>query len=136
MIKMGSIKYNTIFKVTENDLEEVLAKYEESRGGFDNEDTNSEAMFFFTCKYLFGAQILTHGYGPIWIGLQNATARYSNNGKGELFPDIRTALTELLHVNSLYRVSLYYSTDAVQRLRFIAEYIEECRDSGDFLIYG
>jgi len=121
-------------QVTLNNLDDLIAKYIESRGGESNENTDSEAMFIAIGKYC-GAFILSTGLGPVWIGMQNATARMTNGGKP--FKSVREALVAVLTSRrpTLLGIKVIYSNNSVERLNWMADRIMENKGSGDYLIY-
>src|SRR5574337_446711 len=125
-----------INRVTKENLTEYIELYAKARGGEANEETESEAMFVVLAKYR-GIYILSTGFlGPVWIGLQNATARWTHYGKP--FPSVRAALEGVL--NDAHPLStelaVYYSDNSVTRLRFLANQIEAYKRDGDFLLWA
>jgi len=122
--------------VIPEDIDRYIKRYEEARGGTHNEQTSSEAMFVLVGKYS-GIYMLTTGIGPIWVGLQNATARWTNKGKP--FDSVQHAIDSIFSNRDISPtnrlVQLYYSEDSAERLRWIADRIESFKASGDFLLY-
>lgn len=122
--------------VTPEEIDKFIQQYEQARGGSANEQTDSEAMFVLVGKYS-GIYMLTTGIGPMWIGLQNATARWTNKGKS--FDSVQHAIDSIFSNRDISPtnrlVQLYYSEDSVERLRWIADRIEAFKASGDFLLY-
>ena len=76
-------------RVTTENLTDYLERYSAARGGELNEETDSEAAFVVLAQYC-GAYILNTAFGPLWIGVQNATARWADDGKP--FPSMRAAI--------------------------------------------
>jgi hypothetical protein len=126
-------KYPSIAKVTERTIPRWVDVYRKDREGIENTDTTSEAMFFFVAVYEGGAQILTHGHGIKWVGLQNATACFTEDGMGGSFPTICDALERVFKCDWV-RNFVYYSTNSVERLRFIADMVEQNYDRGTFVL--
>lgn len=118
--------------VTKENLDEIVKKYAKARGGENNEDTNSEAAFVLVSKYL-GAYILNTWAGPIWIGMQNATARWTNGGKP--FDSARAAIEAVMDYRGPAKAAVYYSEDSVERLRYLANSIENFKKCGDVLLW-
>lgn len=120
--------------VTKENLDEFLKLYAEARGGEENEDTNSEAMFVVVSKYR-GIYFLSTGLGPLWIGLQNASARWTNGGKP--FSTVRAAIEGVTnnHHPLSTDLAVFYSEDSISRLRWLADRIEEYKNGGDFLLW-
>lgn len=121
-------------QVTFENLESFIERYAEARGGELNELTNSEAMFVFKSQF-GGMYILNTGLGIVWIGIQNASARWSNNGK--YFSSIRDALYDVLSSNDPIHsidAGLFYSEDAASRLRMLANQNLEYKKSNEFLV--
>lgn len=123
--------------VTRENLPDYLAKYAAHRGGEMNEETASEAAFVVVTKYR-GAYILHTGIGPIWIGIQSASARWSRDGRGAPFASVRAALEDALDQShpTARDSAVYYSENSSERLRFIADKIEEFKSSGTFLLWA
>jgi hypothetical protein len=122
-------------RVTEDNIDDMLNRYIAARGGLFNEDTNSEAMFVCVGKYR-GAYILSTWQGPVWVGVQNATARWTRNGCP--FKSMLDALNEVIHPKNhpLNRdLAVYYFEDSVLMLRWLADYLRDCKSAGDFLLY-
>lgn len=130
-------------RVNEQTINGYLERYAVSRGGDFNEQTNSEAMFVLVGKYR-GIYLLTTGKGPLWVGVSNAMARWTNGG--EVFPSVRAA-TEVAFKDRRHPqfvalelwysgLELWYSEDAVSRLRWIADRIAEQKASGEFLLWA
>lgn len=122
-------------RVTTENLDSLLKRYTEARGGELNEETNSEAMFVVLGKYS-GAYILNTALGPLWIGVQNATARWTDGGKP--FESVRAAIEDVMTSNypPAKFAAVFYSDDSVALLRWLADQIEEFKKAGDFLLYG
>lgn len=122
-------------RVTANTLDDYLVRYSAARGGELNEHTDSEAVFIAIARYR-GAYILNTGMGPIWIGLQNASSRWTDDGKP--FASVRAALEAAMTSDhpTASGLGVYYSDDSVVRLRWIAEQLEEFKKSGTFLLYA
>lgn len=122
-------------RVTPESLDEYLNRYSLARGGELNEFTDSEAAFIVLGKYK-GAYILNTGLGPLWIGVQNASARWTDGGKP--FQSVRAAIEHVMtseHPTSI-GLALYYSEDAVERLRWLADRIDEFKKLGTFLLWA
>lgn len=127
-----------IERVTAESLDRHLELYAKVRGGIDNEQTESEAQFIFVRKY-GGLYFLHAGApGPLWIGAQNATARWSADGQGSRFPSVRAAIDGVIGCRDAMSIgqALFYTDDSVERLRWMAERIEAFKASGDFLLYA
>lgn len=122
-------------KVTVESIDHFVSLYSVARGGETNEETESEAMFVLATKYK-GAYLLSTWPAPLWIGVQNAKARWSTNGKP--FASVRAAIEAVLtaHDPESLHLAVYYSTDSVERLRWLADQIEANKAAGDFLLYG
>lgn len=122
-------------QVTLKNLDALLDRYANARGGELNELTHSEAMFVFRSKF-GGAYILNTGLGIVWIGLQNASARWSNNGKP--FPSVRAALLDVLENDSpshSVEAGAFYSEDSVVRLRWLADQVEQYKADTSTLVH-
>lgn len=117
-------------QVTIANLDAFLKRYAKARGGEQNEATDCEAMFVFCAKYR-GMYILTTAPALIWIGLQNTTARWTNNGGS--FPSVKVAITRVLTAGEI-GAGVFYSEDAVARLTWCAQRLAEFKASGDFLL--
>lgn len=123
-------------RVNEQTIDNYLERYTVSRGGDFNEQTNSEAMFVLVGKYR-GVYLLTTGKGPLWVGVSNAMARWTNGG--EVFPSVRAATGVAFKDHNhpqFVAIELWYSEDAISRLRWIAERIAEQKASGEFLLWA
>ena len=123
--------------VTNENLDDFVNKYAAHRGGELNEETASEAAFVVVAKYK-GAYILHTGIGPIWIGIQSASARWSSDGKGAPFASVRAAIEDALGQShpTARDSAVYYSENSSERLRFVADKIEEFKGSGTFLLWA
>lgn len=111
--------------VSSKNLQRYLQKYSLARGGLLYEKTYSEAMFILVCDagvyQLHASRRLIY-----WIGMQNATARWTAlNGKS--FTNVEAALDQAVNA-AIYNAVLYYSEDAIERLRWIANYIEKAKN--------
>jgi hypothetical protein len=121
-------------QVTIDTLDAFMDRYCIARGGEQNEDTDSEAMFVGIGKYS-GAFMLTTGLGPMWVGLQNATARLSSDGNGTPYASVRDAVWDALTLRRARAPSeVLYSENAEQRLQWLAGRITENKACGDFLL--
>ena len=123
-------------QVTLSNLDSFIERYAKARGGELNEETDSEAMFVFRSQF-GGAYILNTGVGILWIGLQNASARWSNGGKP--FPSVRAALVDVLSSaspNQAIGAGAFYSEDSVARLRWLADQVESFKASSTFLLHA
>ena len=122
-------------QVTIENLDERLARFATLRGGEHNQETESEAMFVCCGKYS-GLHVLHTGYAIVWVGVQNCSARVSNNGAQ--FPSVGAALKFMLELkHPLFRGSqLYLSTDSRQLLRWMADKIDEHYAADDFLCWA
>lgn len=125
-----------IEQVTLTNIDSLIERFTKARGGAQNDDTTSEAMFIYLTKYA-GVSMLhvSSAIGIYWIGLQNATARATKGGKP--YASIKEAimLMEAGHVTTI-GIRFFYTDDAVERLRMMAAHVEVCRKSGDFLLYS
>ena len=123
-------------RVTEDNLVEIIASHAAARGGIDNQVTHSESAFVCIGKYC-GAYVLSTFNGPMWIGLQSSTARWTDNGRP--FASISHALEAILRApdDPFYcDLAAYYFDDSVLMFRWLADKIESYKSSGDFLISG
>lgn len=122
-------------RVTAGNLDEYLARYSAARGGELNEETDSEAAFVVIAQYR-GAYILNTGLGPLWIGAQNATSRWTDGGMP--FASVRAALEAAMTSDhpTARGLGVYYSEDSVERLRWLANRLEEFKKSGTFLLFA
>ena len=112
--------------VTRKTLLSFLARCDFARNGLMNEETESEVMFVIAPT--FGGIFLLHtsvALGPVWIGIQNATARAMHRGTS--FPSVLTALEWAV---SQYPEEVFYTDDAAERLRWMAERVATCYASG------
>lgn len=116
--------------VTAESLETFLQKYRKARGGELNEFTDSEAMFV-AIKIHGGAYQLHTGLGIFWVGIQNASSRWSQQGLK--FISVRRALEAVLDDGA---VQLYYSEDSVERLRWLAERLAEYKAMDQTICVG
>lgn len=121
--------------VTNGRVQHYLDLYAASRGGLENQDTNSEAAFILHGPYC-GANMITVGREIMWTGLQNASARISNDGNpwGSIEDAIKFAMTA--RIPRLVHSMVWYSDNAVERFRWLADRVEEAYASGDFLLYS
>lgn len=125
-----------MIQVTLETLDAFIAKYAKARGGELNEDTDSEAMFLASGRFT-GVYMLSTALSPMWIGLQNATARSSSDGKGTPFPTVRDAVQSMLtRPLAQGRAEVFYSEDAAECLRWTADRIESFKAMGGSLLYG
>lgn len=126
---------STIKRVTAATLDDCLKRYSAIRGGELNEETFSEAAFIMLAQYR-GAYILNTGLGVLWIGLQNASGRWSDGGKP--FATVRSALEVAMKSTHPTAVgsAVYYSEDSVERLRWVADRLEEFKQQGTFLMWA
>ncbi len=123
-------------EVTKETIDFFVSMYSAVRDGERNESTESEAMFVAVGKYA-GCFILSTGLGPMWIGVQNATARMSSDGKGAPFADARSAIELLLaDPHPLRKVRVFYSDNSVERMHWLADRIAEFKAAGEFLLYA
>lgn len=120
-----------IENVTQINIDSLLDRYRLARQGETNNDTTSEAMFVLSTQFNLGAMLLTTGFGILWIGIQNATARMSSDGKGTPYPSIKHAL---LHAMDLKPRDVYYTDNAVERFRWLADRLEKFYADPSFLI--
>jgi hypothetical protein len=122
-------------RVTTETIDDYLRRYSTTRDGELNEDTYSEAAFVMLARYS-GAYILHTGIGVVWIGLQNASSRWTDGGKP--FVSVRAALEAALTSThpTTAGAAVYYSEDADMRLRWLADQIEEFKASGTFLLWA
>jgi len=121
-------------QVTPSNIDDLLCRYDRARDGEMNEDTDSEAAFVFASKF-GGAYTLHTGIGIFWVGLQNASARWSNGG--EQFPSVRSAIESALNsTNPIQSIGggVFYSEDSTERLRWLADRIESFKSCGSFLL--
>lgn len=122
-----------IVQVTTDNLEELVARYKSERGGENNEDTDSEVVFVLSPRFS-GVYVLHHGYcRPIWVGLQNATARVTRGGSGTPFASVSAALEWTLR-GSLDAV--FYTDDSVERLNWLAARIKDFKAENISLVLG
>lgn len=126
-----------IEQVTLTNIDSLIERFTKARGGAQNDDTTSEAMFIYLTKYA-GVSMLhvSSAIGIYWIGLQNATARATKDGKP--YASIKEAITRMMeggHVTTV-GIRFFYTDNAVERLRMMAAHVEVCRKSGDFLLYS
>lgn len=121
-----------ITQVTASNLDEMYAQYLSARGGETNEETDSEAVFMLSARF-FGAYTLHNGFcSPVWIGLQNATARITDHG--EPFGSVIEALEWAVKTHP---VSVYYSDDSVERLHWLADRVRDFKaENRTILISG
>lgn len=122
-------------RVTAATIDTYLKRYATARGGELNENTNSEAGFVVLSKYS-GAYILNTGLGPLWIGMQNASSRWTDGGNP--FASVRAALDAAMtnpHPTAM-DAAIFYSENSVERLRWLADRLEEFKKSGDFLLWA
>lgn len=120
--------------VTADNLDQMVERYSVARGGELNENTNSEARFVAIAQYR-GAYILSTGLGPVWIGIQNASARWTEDGHA--FASVRSAIQAIWdnrHPTAM-RAAVYYFDDSSRMLRWVADRIDEYKRSGDFLLH-
>jgi len=122
-------------RVTEENLDDYLARYSATRGGELNEETDSEAAFVVIAQHR-GAYILNTGLGPVWIGAQNASSRWTDDGKP--FASVRDALKSAMNNKhpTAKGIGIYYSDDSVELLRWMADRIEEFKKAGTFLLWA
>lgn len=97
----------------------LLRRYELARGGLANENTPSEAMFVMVVQFGGVYQLTTGVAGPLWVGLQNPTARWSA-GADTPFASVMDALLTVLDAGA----EVFYSDEAPERLRWLADRIE------------
>ena len=107
-------------RVTIETYKNFLARYDQARGGALNTLTYSEVMFVFGAPSI-GVFILTTGVTLMWIGVQNASAWWSNAGKPFSSVDQAVETVLMAHVD---QGELYYSEDSAERCRKIAELID------------
>lgn len=122
-------------QVTAENLDDYLKRYSAARDGELNEETDSEAAFVVLAQYR-GAYILNTGLGVLWIGVQNASGRWTDGGKP--FASIRAALEAAItstHPTAMM-AKVYYSEDSVARLRWLADRLEEFKKAGTFLLWA
>jgi hypothetical protein len=122
-------------RVTTENIDDYMKRYSVARGGELNEDTDSEAAFVVLAQYR-GAYILNTGLGPLWIGVQNASARWTDDGKP--FQSVLAALEAAMtssHPTAM-GAAVYYSEDSVERLRWLADQLEEFKKAGTFLLWA
>lgn len=121
--------------VTSENLDDYLSRYIAARGGELNQDTDSEAAFVMLAQYQ-GAYILNTGVGVLWIGVQNASGRWTDGGWP--FATVRSAIEAVMtnaHPTARGR-AVYYSEDSVDRLRWLADKLEEFKNAGTFLMWA
>lgn len=113
-----------IEQVTHSNLFDMVERYARARGGETNEQTDSEAQFVAAGPYQ-GVLVLTTNLpcGPVWVGMQNASSRATDHGKG--FESVTSAVHKMLLMTDWRRVSIYYTDDARERLRWMADRIDE-----------
>lgn len=125
-----------MIRVTLDTLDGFIAKYAAARGGELNEDTDSEAMFVCSGRFS-GVYVLSTAFGPMWIGVQNATARSSSDGEGAPFATVRDAVKDMLtKPGRRGSAEVFYSDDAAERLRWMADRIASFKAMGGFLLCG
>jgi hypothetical protein len=120
--------------VTQENLSKFVELYAEMRGGDPlNQDTYSEAGFVLASKYQ-GVYFLHTGIGIVWIGLQNASSRWTN--KGELFRSVTDALEAPFKSNNpeACHIELYFSKDSTDRFEKISEIIERFKNDRAVLV--
>lgn len=124
----------TLQQVTLATLNEFAERYHTARGGVGNQDTDSEAAFVYLSQY-GGAYVLFTGMGIFWIGLQNSSARWTNNGRP--FSDVRDALYAVLEcTDPVHSVGggLFYAENSVELLSFVAERVRNFKACGSFMV--
>lgn len=116
-------------KVTHENLKQCLKEY-----AADRENEFSEAMFFVVADF-GGVYILHDSNWTMWFGVQNASARFSWNGRP--FLNIRDALKAMLNTTwpPLMASNIYLSTNAETRLSFMQNAIAYYKDKGGILLY-
>lgn len=127
-----------IEEVTRDNLDDFIVKFTKARGGLHNQDTESEASFFFVTRYA-GAFTLYTGSTILWIGAQNCSARISKDGRGAGYPSIRVAVRDILEADNILLsrgMKMYYNEDCLTRLIAIHNHIKACKDDPSFLIYS